>query len=81
MSNNTTIQEKERKLPRNVYISKKKFSVEFTRDGKTHCFGTSYDKVEDAETVAISIREQLEKESIEIVKKRFDQERSKNASE
>ena len=76
-SNNTTIQEKKRKLPRNVYYSqnRKIYFVSFRRGKEVHCFGASYDTVEEAEAVAISIRGQLEKESIEIVKKRFDEER------
>ena len=80
MSNNTTIHEKERKLPRNVCLIRKRYCVSFTRD-KQKCHFGSYSTIEEAEEVAVSIREQLEKESIEIVKKRFDQERSKNASE
>ena len=58
-------------------VSKKKRkerkNVAFTRGKETYGFG-SYDTVEEAEAVAISIRQQLEKDSIEIVKKRFDQE-------
>ena len=84
MSNNTIIQEKKRKLPRSVYLRQNKnyvsYYVCFKRDKQVWNFG-SYSTIEEAEEVAVSIREQLEKESIEIVKKRFDQERSKNASE
>ena len=76
MSNNTIIQEKKRKLPRNVRFAKKnmKYRVAFTRDKETYWFG-SYDTVDEAEDAAVSIREQLEEESIEVVKEKFDQEK------
>ncbi len=61
-------------------MNRKRYYVHFKRD-KQRCNFGSYSTIEEAEEVAVSIREQLEKESIVIVKKRFDQERSKNASE
>ena len=52
------------------------FRVKFQRDAKQWYFGY-HDTVDEAELVAISIREQLKVESIETVKEKFDQEYKK----
>tara|TARA_A100001015_G_C14583291_1_gene553706 strand:+ start:420 stop:605 length:186 start_codon:yes stop_codon:yes gene_type:complete len=57
----------------NVFPSWRKFKVIFGR-GEKQCYFGQYDTVDEAELVAISIREQLKVESIETVKEKFDQE-------
>ncbi len=69
VSNNTIMQDKKQKMPRNVFQNGRKFAVRFRRVYFGH-----HDTVHEAELVAISIREQLKVDSIETVKRKFDQE-------
>ena len=57
----------------NVSQNGRKFVVKFRRGEEQYYFGT-HDTVNEAELVAISIREQLKVDSIETVKRKFDQE-------